>query len=341
MNKTTVIGLDIAKNVFQAHGLDKAGRRLFSKKLRRAEVLPFFRSLNPCLVGIEACGGSQYWAKALGDIGHTVKLIPAQYVKPYVKTNKNDAADAEAIAEAVTRPNMRFSSLKASWQQDIQILHRARTRLVRARTALCNEMRGFLHERGIIAPKGQVTLRKKALFLLAEIPEESLLTMEFRQVLEDLIEELNVLDERVSRYDRWLRAVAQTAETCRRLEKIEGIGLMTATALVAALGNASDFKNGRQFSAWIGLVPRQHSSGGKSNLLGISKRGNPYLRSLLIHGARAVANHSSKRSDSRSSWLNEKIKTRGFNRAIVAYANKNARIAWAMLAKGEEYRMTS
>jgi transposase len=341
MKEVSVIGLDIAKDVFQAHGNDASGRMLFSKKLRRVEVLPFFRSIGPCLVGIEACGGSQYWAKSLGLIGHTVKLIPAQYVKPYVKTNKNDAADAEAIAEAVTRPNMRFASQKQSWQQDIQILHRARTRLVRTRTALCNEIRSFLHEHGIIAPKGQATLRKRTLFLLAEVPEDSSLSSEFRQVLEDLIEELVKLDQRISQYDRWIQTVAKATEICQRLEKIEGIGLITATALAASVGNAADFKNGRQFAAWIGLVPRQYSSGGKSNLLGISKRGNPHLRSLLIHGARAVANHSIKRSDSRSQWLNEKIKTRGFNRAIVAFANKNARIVWAMMARDEEYRMAS
>lgn len=339
MKQISVIGLDIAKDVFQAHANDAQGRTVFSRKLRRSEMRPFFEALSPCLVGIESCSGSQYWARTLEALGHQVKLVPAQYVKPYVKTNKNDAADAEAIAEAVTRPNMRFASRKEVWQQDIQFLHRARSRLVKNRTALCNEMRSFLYEHGVTAPKGQVTLRKKTLFLLAE--EDTGLSPELREILQDLVSELQALDLRIMQFDQRIEQVAKKSEVCKRIQEIEGIGLMTATALVAAVGKPTDFKNGRQFAAWIGLVPRQYSSGGKSNLSGISKRGDMHLRSLLIHGARAVANHSKKRSDRRSEWLNSKIESRGFNRAIVAFANKNARIAWAVMAKNEDYRMSA
>lgn len=269
-------------------------------------------------------------------MGHTVKLIAPQFVKPYVKTNKNDAADAEAIAEAVSRPNMRFVPVKQTGHQDIQSVHRIRQRLVRNKTALGNEIRSFLHEYGIVVPQSFNQLKKKLPLILEDACNE--LTPTIRELIHDLWEEFKDLEERIATYDLRIKQIYETNTECQRIGKIEGIGPVTATAVIASVTNPHLFKNGRELSAWLGLVPRQHSSGGKSVLSGISKRGDCYLRSLLIHGSRSVLKKASSKTDSRSRWVTKIRENRGFNKACVALANKNARIIWALLAHKEEYK---
>jgi transposase len=335
----TVIGIDLAKDVFQLHGVDSSGKTTLTRKLRRAELCSFMARLKPCRVGLESCGGAHYWAREFKEMGHEVKLIAPQFVKPFVKSNKNDAKDAEAIAEAVQRPNMRFVTIKEMWQQDVQILHRTRARLVRQRTALTNELRGFLHEYGIVFPK---TTSKLASLLIPRLDaNEKKGTALLRKISLEFLDELRALEARISSYDQQIEAFFRSSEPAKRIEKIPGVGKLTATAIVAAVGNASGFKNGRQLSAYLGLVPKQHSSGGKSVLLGISKRGDPYLRSLLVHGARAVLRQAPGKTDAKSRWALLKAEKRGANKACVALANKNARIIWALLARGEEYRMAA
>jgi transposase len=333
----TRIGLDLAKSVFQVHGVDQAGRRVLVKKLRREQVLAFFANLQPTLVGMEACGGAHYWARKLQAQGHTAKLVPPQYVKPYVKTNKNDAVDAEAICEAVGRPNMRFAAIKTADQQTTLMLHNTRRGYVKRRTALANEIRGELAEFGVVLPKSLPKLREQ----LAEVIEDASneLPALARQQLLQLHEDLRRLDATIGEYDRQVAQACRADPQCRRVEQIPGIGPLTATALVAKLGDPHTFKNGRQVSSWIGLVPRQHSSGGKSVLLGISKHGDVYLRTLLIHGARAVVTALLRKVNptAECSWLIDLVKRRGVNVAAVALANKNARTAWALLAHGREF----
>jgi transposase len=285
---------------------------------------------------MEACGGAQYWAREFQRYGHTVKLISPQFVKPYVKGNKNDSRDAEAICEAVSRPHMRFVPLKTVESQDIQAIHRVRSRLIKERTALVNQVRGLLAERGIVIAQGITKLRKQLPVIVEDGAHE--LTPLSREVMRELYEELAALDERITRADHLIKRVFADNESCQKLAQVEGIGPVVATALVAAVGNAKEFTNGRHLAAWLGLVPRQHSTGGKERLLGISKRGDRYLRALLIHGARATVHRARRKTDARSRWIVSLEQRRGKNIATVAIANKNARIAWALLTSDAQYR---
>ncbi len=333
--KVTTIGLDIAKHVFQLHGVDEQGSVAFRRRLQREQVVPFFANRPACRVGVEACGGAHYWARRLSTLGHTVQLIAPQFVKPYVKSNKNDANDAEAICEAVSRPHMRFVPAKSVEQQDIQCLHRVRSRLVSARTQLANQVRGLLMEYGIVLPQQIHHLRRSLPVILEEDNE---LTPFTRRLLASLYDELVELDEKIAALEEQVRTAHKASESSQRIAAVEGIGPLTATALVAALSDGKAFQNGRQFAAWLGLVPRQHSSGGKPRLLGISKRGDPYLRTLLIHGARSVVYRAAGKNDGRSRWIIDKQRRLGTTKACVAVANKNARIVWALIARNEAYR---
>lgn len=332
----TIIGLDIAKTVFHFVAVNQAGRFVKKKQLKRKQVLSYTARLEPCTIVMEACGGANYWAREFKAQGHQAKLIAPQYVKPYVKGNKNDYNDAEGIAEAAQRPNMRFVPIKSVEQQDIQNFHRQRERLKKERTALANQVRGLLGEYGLVINKGVAAVRKTLPDALEDA--ENGLTPYARELFADLLEELRVLDERFKRCEQRIETVSQENEICRRLDEILGIGAVTASATYAAAGNGKDFVNGRHFSAWLGLVPGQHSSGGKAVLLGISKRGNAYLRTLFIHGARSVLLHSARKADRFSRWAQAVLERRGHNRACVAVANKLARIAWVVMAKGERYR---
>lgn len=333
--KVTVLGIDLAKNSFQLHGVDEKGNRVLKKKLTRKQLVAFIAQLPPCLIGIEACGGAHHWVRVLSEWGHTVKMIAPQFVKPYVKSNKNDAVDAEAICEAVQRPSMRFVPSKSIEQQDIQSVHRIRSLLVGRRTAQANQIRGLLMEYGIVIPQGISTLRKAIPDLLEDA--ENTLSSYFRELLRELYDEIVHFDERIETIELKLKVISEQNEDCQRLLTIPGVGLLTATALIAAIGDISVFKSGRELAAWIGLVPRQHSTGGKPTLLGISKRGDTYLRTLLIHGGRSVVRVAHKHQDKRNQWIGEIKKRRGENISNVAVANKNARIAWALLTKKEDY----
>lgn len=334
--KITTIGLDLAKNIFQLHGVNERGQVALKKQLKRGRLLPFFANLEPCLIGLEACGGAHYWARQLELLGHTVKLMAPQFVKPYVKTNKNDVADAEAICEAVTRSNMRFVPVKTGEQQAVLTLHRARQGFVKARTAQANQIRGLLAEYGIVIPQGIDHIAKR----LPEILEdgENELPGVFRALLHRLGEHLKTLDRQVDELDVQIQQWHQEQAASRKLAAIPGIGPLTASALVAAIGDAKAFENGRQLAAWLGLVPRQHSSGGKPTLLGISKRGDTYLRTLLIHGARAVIRVVERRVNPTDRWLKRLLDRRNPNVAAVALANKNARIVWALLAHDRTFQ---
>lgn len=330
------IGIDLAKNVFQLHGVDRHEKVSVRKQFRRGQMHAYFAALPPALIGMEACATSHYWARELSRYGHCVKLIAAQFVKPYVKSGKNDANDAEAICEAVGRPSMRFVAIKTVEQQVMQAEHRIRSRLVRARTALSNEIRGLLGEFGIVVPIGMAQLRQALPVVLEQ--EDSGLTARFVQLLAELAEELRQVDDRITLHDKRIQAAAREDVRIKRLLEIEGIGPVSASALVAAVGDARQFASGRDMAAWIGLVPSQHSSGGKERLGHISKRGDTYLRTLLIHGARAALNASGGKEDARSRWAQALAARRNRNVAAVALANKNARIAWAVLSREETYR---
>jgi transposase len=325
------IGIDLAKQVFQLHGVDHKEKSVLRKPLRRSHIFNFFAKLPRCLIGMEACSSAHYWARELQKLGHTVKLMAPQFVKPYVKGNKNDANDAEAICEAVGRPNMRFVAIKTIVQQDIQSVHRIRTELVQQRTAKVNQIRGLLAEYGLTVERRIEKLRK-ALPLILEDAENGL-SFEFRVLLQELQQDLIGLDNRVGEMDKKIHLLASGNATAKRLQQIPGIGPITSTALVCAIGDGKQFKRGRDLAAWLGLTPRQHSSGGKDRLLGISKRGDTYLRTLLIHGARAVLKVSDNKKDPRSLWIQNLCSRRNKNIAAVALANKNARIVWALLTK--------
>jgi transposase len=331
----SVVGIDIAKRVFHLVGMDERGKIVMRKRCSRGEVLPLLANLGPTTIGMEACGGAHYWARCLREQGHEVKLMAPQFVKPYVKSNKNDMRDAEAIAEAVTRPSMRFVPVKDVAQQDIQALHRVRERLVTARTALVNEMRGLLAEYGIVLPQGLAKFRQALMSTLEA--EHTKLTPLGQELFHKLFGELGKLDAELAYYQDKLEALAQAHPVCQRLLTIPGIGPLTATALIAAVGDAGVFKNGRQFAAWLGLVPKQYSTGGQTRLLGISKRGDSYIRKLLIHGARATLRWARTKADRRSQWIRGLLDRRGWNRTAVAVANKNARIVWALLSRGGVY----
>jgi transposase len=315
------------------------GRFVKKKQLKRKQVLSTMANMAPCLIAMEACGGANYWAREFIALGHQVKLIAPQYVKPYVKGNKNDYNDAEAIAEAAQRPNMRFVPIKSIEQQDVQNFHRQRELIKKDRTALVNQVRGLLAEYGLVIHKGVAAVRQG----LPEILEDADngLTVLSRECFAELLEALRVLDLRLEKCEQRINALNQNNEVCQRLDEILGIGPLIASATYAAAGNGKDFVNGRHFSAWLGWVPGQHSSGGKTVLLGISKRGNAYLRTLYIHGARAVLRHSAKKSDRFSVWAQDLLARRGHNKACVAVANKMARMAWVIMAKGETYRVAA
>ena len=331
----SVVGIDIAKRVFHLVGMDERGKIVMRKRCSRGEVLPLLANLGPTTIGMEACGGAHYWARCLREQGHEVKLMAPQFVKPYVKSNKNDMRDAEAIAEAVTRPSMRFVPVKDVAQQDIQALHRVRERLVTARTALVNEMRGLLAEYGIVLPQGLAKFRQALMSTLEA--EHTKLTPLGQELFHKLFGELGKLDAELAYYQDKLEALAQAHPVCQRLRTIPGIGPLTATALIAAVGDAGVFKNGRQFAAWFGLVPKQYSTGGQTRLLGISKRGDSYRRKLLIHGARATLRWARTKADRRRQWIRGLLDRRGWNRTAVAVANKKARIVWTLLSRGGIY----
>lgn len=331
----TTVGIDLAKSVFQIHGVNEFGKVVLRKQLRRDQMASFFANLPACVIGMEACGGAHHWARKLQALGHTVRLMAPQFVKPYVKTNKNDAADAEAICEAVARPNMRFVPIKNIEQQSMLSLHRARQGFVKARTAQANQIRGLLSEFGFVIPQGIANIVKCVPELIEDASNE--LSGSFRRLVARLLDHLKELDKQVTELESQIKEWHRTSEVCRKLERVPGIGPITATALVASIGNATQFKDSRQFAAWLGLVPKQHSSGGKSMLLGISKRGDSYLRTLLIHGARSVILRGGQKTG-KETWLCNLLARRHANVAAVALANKNARIVWALLAHDREFR---
>jgi transposase len=337
MNKITTVGLDLAKSVFHAVCCDKHGKVTRKKMLKRPQVLNYFANLPQSLVGIEACASAHHWARQLGALGHQVKLIPPQYVKPYVRGNKNDYNDALAIAEAVTRPEMRFVPVKTPEQQDVQALHRLRERRLQERTALCNQLRGLLAEYGLILPKGVNVLRRRLPELLED--GENGLNDLFRRLLAQSYQQLQELDGHIDHYTQEMEYQSQQSEACRRLQTIPGYGPIVAGVFHGAVGHGEAYRRGRDVSAALGLVPRQHSSGGKEVLLGISKRGDRYLRSLLVHGARSVVIRAAKKDDRLSRWINRIKMERGFNKAVVALANKMARIGWAVLANKTDYHI--
>ncbi len=337
--KITMIGLDIAKSSFHLFAVNCAGHFVRKKQLKRRQVLVFMANIDPCLIAMEACGGANYWARQFTAQGHEVKLIAPQYVKPFTKGNKNDYNDAEAIVEAAQRPTMRFVPIKLVEQQDIQNFHRQRERIKKERTALVNQIRGLLAEYGIVINKGVAAVRRD----LPLIPEDAEigLTVLSRELFAELLEELRGIDQRFVRCEQRLKATSREIDVCQRLDEVLGVGPIIASATYAAAGDGKDFVNGRHFSAWLGLVPRQHSTGGKPVLLGISKRGNTYLRTLFIHGARSVLQASTGKTDRFSLWANALVARRGHNKACVAVANKLARIAWVIMAKGERYRVAT
>ncbi len=332
---TKRVGIDLAKQVFQVHGVDYQDKVVLRKQLRRNQMLSFFATLPPCLIGMEACGGAHYWARELQKLGHTVKLMAPQFVKPYVKSNKNDANDAEAICEAVGRPTMRFVSVKTIAQQDLQAIHRIRSEVVRQRTAKVNQIRGLLAEYGIVVGRHVATLRR-ALPELLENAENGL-SFDFRTLLDELRQDLIRLDEREEEMSQKIHTLANSIPAAKRLQSIPGIGPMSATAIVCAVGDGKQFKRGRDLAAWLGLTPRQQSSGGKDRLLGISKRGDSYLRTLLIQGAKSVIKVVGNKTDPRSLWLQNLCTRKHKNTVAVALANKNARIAWALLSNDTSY----
>lgn len=333
--KITTIGIDLAKNVFQVHGVDERGKTVLRKQLKRKDVASFFANLQPCLIGMEACAGAHFWARKLAQFGHTPRLMAPQFVKPYVKTNKSDRNDAEAICEAVSRPNMRFVAVKSAEMQAVLALHRARQALVKARTAQANQIRGLLAEFGIVIPQGIAHIAKQLPEIL-EDGEHGLPGM-MRQLLAQLGAQLKELDRQVGELERQITLWHRDNPHSRKLEAIPGIGPLTASAYVASVGDAKNFKNARQVPAWLGMVPRHEGTGGQVKLGRIAKRGDMYLRTLLIHGARAVIAHCERKPDQTNPWLKNLLARRHKNIAAVALAAKNARIAWAMLAQERGY----
>jgi transposase len=335
MKDIKVLGIDLAKNVFQIHGTNARGKRVLTTRLGREKLVEFLSNLTPCLIGIEACGSAHYWARVFQSLGHTVKMMSPQFVKPYVKSNKNDKNDSRGIAEAVTRPDMKFVPIKTIEQQDNLLIHRARELNIKQRTAQANQIRGLLAEYGVIIPKGITHIGK-----VPEILEknEERLTLRATEIFKKLYEQFKEYDKQVKEYEAQIERTAKEDPICREIMKIEGIGPISATAIVATIGDAKTFKNGREVSAWLGLVPKQHSSGNKIKLGSISKRGDRYVRKLLVHGARSVVKLCANKTDKRNLWIADKKRRCGYNKAAVALANKNARIIWAIMATGERYR---
>ena len=332
MDKVTTVGIDLAKRVFALHGVDGAGRVVLRKTLRREQLVETVAGLPPCLIGMEACSGAHAWARRFQKLGHSVRLMAPAFVVPYRKSGKNDGNDAEAICEAVVRPNMRFVPVKSEEQQALLALHRVRQGWIAERTATINRIRAVLSEFGVVLPNRAEHVRRHALQAAQPLPAFA------QRALSDLREHLRGLDERVAAYDRELAAQARASEPARRLMEIRGIGPLTALAIVATVGTARDFSNGRQFAAWLGLTPRQHSSGGRSRLGHITGRGDAYLRCLLVQGARSVLHTAMHHSDRLSRWVVSLQGRRGYHKALVAIAAKNARIAWALLSKDQTLR---
>ena len=335
MSKITRMGIDLGKNTFHVCAMDRAGHVVMTKRFTRRGLEKFLHAHEPCVVGMEACGGAHHWARKLRALGYDARLMSAQFVRAYVKSNKNDWRDAEAICEAVGRPTMRYVAVKTVEQQSIQHLHRARSLAVSQRTALANQMRGVRFEYGLGLAQGIATLRRRVVELIEDA--ENGLPGAIRELLAGEREELIRLDERVKRFDTQLDALAREDEACRRLQTIPGVGPKGASALVAAAGDGRAFASGREFAAWLGLTPRQRSTGGRTVLGGISKRGDRYLRALLIHGARAALRVAPRREDRRSRWAVSVQGRRGANIAAVALANKSARTAWALLTREQDY----
>src|SRR6266496_3970622 len=336
MQAVTTIGLDIAKSVFQVHGVDAEGKVIIRRKLKRRYVAAFFQKLPPCLVGIEACASSHHWSRELKALGHTVRLMPPAYVKPYVKRHKNDAADAEAICEAVTRANMRFVETKTPEQQSCLMLHRTRHLFIRQQTAVINAIRAHLAEFGIVAPVGRSGV--EALLDIVGDSSDKRVPEIARACLVALGAQLRMLKTQVLEFDRLIMAWHRSNATSKRLDEIPGVGPALATALVASIGDPGAFRSGRDFSAWIGLVPKQNSSGGKEKLGNISKRGDRYLRSLFMTGALAVIRYAKLHGTQHRPWLTALLARRPTKVAAIALANKIARMAWALMAKGERYK---
>lgn len=337
MSAIVTIGIDLAKNVFAVHGVNATGQpALVRPSVPRAKLLELFASLPPCLIGMEACSGAQHWAREFQRFGHTVRLMAPRFVIPYRlsgKRGKNDAADAAAICEAVTRPNMRFVPIKSIEQQGQLLVHRARQGFVEQRTATLNRIRGLLSELGIVLPLKAAVVRREALARLEDLPGWA------NTVIGDLLSEVSRLDERIAQYDQHIKTMARQSTEAQRLMQLSGIGETTATALLSTIGNGRDFKCGRQLCAWLGLVPGQYSSGGKQRLGRITKAGDPYLRSLLVLGARAVLVAAKNKTDPISRWAVSLAQRRGYWKAIVAIAAKNARMCWAVLSKGEDFHL--
>lgn len=338
MNKVSVLAIDLAKTSFQLHGNDERGKCVEKKTLKRPQLEAFIANTPPCTIAMEACGSSNYWAWRFAEHGHTVRLIAPQYVKPYVKGNKNDKADAAAIAEAATRPSMRFVPVKPAALLDLQMIHRVRERLVGQKTALVNETRAILFEQGITLAQGISTLKAFATGLLRGETKETVTPM-CKETVADLIAELGDLEERIAVSDRRLERFAAESDACKRLQTIPGIGVITATALVAAIPDPRAFQNGRQFAAWLGLVPRHSGTGGadKNKIGGISKRGDAYLRRLLVSGAHSVLRTVDRRTDQGAVWIRDLKERKAWCRTAVALANKNARIIWSLLVTGETF----
>jgi len=333
----TTIGLDLAKNVFHVVGLNQAGKMQVRKKLKRAQVWAYFAKLPACIVAMEACASAHYWARELTKAGHAIKLLPPRYVKAYVQGNKNDYNDALAIAEVACRPNVRLVSPKTVAQQDIQALHRLREGVMSHRTRVINQLRGLLAEYGIVIPKGVSQLRS-AMPAIVEDAENNL-TVLFRGLLHHAYTQLQELDEHITHYDKEIQSVTRQDKTAQQLQSIPGFGPVISSVFGSVIGDGKAFKRGRDVAAFIGLVPRQHSSGDKTVLLGISKRGDRYLQGLLIHGARSVMKNAHKKDDKLSRWASGLEQRRGKNKATVALANKLARIGWAVLTSGKPYEV--
>jgi transposase len=334
----STIGLDLAKNLMQVHGIDADGIAVLRKKLRRADVIRFFAGLSPCLVGMEACATAHHWAREVTKLGHTVKLIPPTYVKPYVRRGKNDAIDAEAICEAVSRPGMRFVPVKSREQQAVLMLHRTRALLVRQRTMIINALRAHLAEFGFVVAKGIGQVPELIAKVFSDNPEAASIPTIARTAIAPLVVQIDELTKQIKQIEKQLLAWHRTSDASRRLATIPSIGLITATALAATVIDPSHFKSGRQFAAWLGLTPRQNSSGGKNRLGSISKMGDRYLRTLLIIGATSIIRYARSDASAGASWVNGLLAKKPARLVSVALANKTARIAWAVLARGEVYR---
>ena len=333
------LGIDIAKNVFQLHGVSQTGAVVLKRRVMRDSLMQVIAQITPCTIAIEACTGAFYWQRRFEEHGHTVKIISPQYVKPFVRRQKNDGNDAEAICTAARQSHMRFVPKKTIEQQDIQTLHRARQRLVNHRTAVVSQIRGLLLDRGIAIGVSITRARRTIPEVLSRQGSE--LTDLAREAISELYDLFQDLDRRIRSFDQKIERVFKASEACQRIARIKGVGPKTATAMVAAIGDGSEFKNGRHLAAWLGLVPRQHSSGDRHVLMGISKRGSQPLRAMIVHGARAVVRTARNNTDPANQWVNQLRERRGFNRATVAVANKTARIIWAVLRKGEPYRVAA